>query len=130
MQTNGPRNCFIMPGDPFRSIGVSPLKMFIAVLVIGLLIGVSTAADHPSFTSLSDFNFIMLANVVDDAINYCGKAIGSLVAIYQDFMASSKIVYFFKSSLPLELKPGTTILLVCGLVGLWGCGRWRRSRSR
>jgi len=104
--------------------------MFIAVLVIGLLIGVSTAADPPSFTSLSDFNFIMLANVVGDAMNNCGKAIGSLVAIYQDFMASNNIVYFFKSSLPPELKSGTIILLVCGLAGLWGCGRWRRSRSR
>ena len=106
------------------------MKIIIGVLLIGLLISVSTGAYQPSFTYLSGFDSTTLVNVVDDAINYCGKSVESLIAFYQDFTESSKIVYFFKSYLPPDQNPGTIALLGCGLVGLWGYGRVRRSRRK
>jgi hypothetical protein len=66
------------------------LKIRIAILLFGLLLSVSRGAYHPSFTSFSGFDTTTLADVVDDACDYCGDATDGLVAIYQDLMAPVK----------------------------------------
>jgi len=101
------------------------LKLGIAILFAGFLLSVSKGVYHPSFTSLPSFESTTCVNVVDDAIIYCGNASECLVAIYQDFMTSSKIVSFFKYYLPPDRKPGAILLLGCGLVGLAAYGRRR-----
>jgi len=101
------------------------LKSGIVILSICFLLSVSKGGYHPSFTSLSAFDSATRVNVVDDAIIYSGNAAASLVAIYQDFMDSSKIVYFFNCYLPSDRKPGVIMLLGFGLVGLAGYGRRR-----
>ena len=104
------------------------MKIMIGVLLIGLLLCVSVGIYQPSFTTLSGFDSATLVNVMDDAIDYCGKAVEGSVVFYQDFMASSKIVYFFKYYLPPGQNPGTIVLLGCGFVGLWGFGRKRMKK--
>ncbi len=105
------------------------MKIAIGILLAGLVLGVSTGAYHPSPATLSGFDSTTLCNAMDDAIDQCGKVIESLRDGYHDFMASSRIVYFFKNLLPPDQKPGTIALLGCGLVGLWGYGRgWGSGR--
>jgi hypothetical protein len=53
---------------------VNPLKVIIAVLLVGLLIGVSKGDGQPSSTSFSGFDSTMLVNGMDDAIIYCGSS--------------------------------------------------------
>jgi len=101
------------------------LKSGIIILLICFSLSVSNGVYHPSFTSLSGFDSPTCVNVVDDAIIYCGNAADSLVAIYQDFMASSRIVYLFNSYFPTDRKPGEIMLLGCGFVGLAAYGRRR-----
>ena len=108
----------------FGSLG-NTLKSGIVILSICFLFSVSKGIYHPSFTSLSDYDSATRVNVVDDAIIYSGNAAASLVAIYQDFMASSTIVYFFNYYLPPDRKPGVIMLLGFGLVVLAGYGRRR-----
>lgn len=104
------------------------MKIIIGVLLIGLLISVSTGAYQPSFTSFSGFDSTMLVNVVDGAFNYGGKAVESLIDFYRNIIESSKIAYFFNNYLPPDLKPGTIVLLGCGVMGLWGYGRRRMKK--
>jgi len=90
------------------------------VLLTGLFLVISTAAYQPSFTKLSGFDVNTLLSVIDDAINYCGKAVESLIAFYQTLTESSKNMYFFKYYIPPDdQKPGTIMLLGCCFVGLW-----------
>jgi hypothetical protein len=105
------------------------MKITIGILLVGLVLSVSTGGHPLSFATLSGVDSTTLANVMDDAIDQCGQVIESLGDGYHDFMASSRIVYFFKSLLPPDQKPGTIVLLGCGLVGLWGYGRgWGSGR--
>jgi len=66
--------------------------------------------------------------MIGNAINCVMDSVESLIAFYQDFMESSKIVYFFKYYLQPGQKPGTIALLGCGFVGLWGYGRMRMKK--
>ena len=104
------------------------MKITIGVLFISLLLSVSMGVYQTSFTTSSGFGSTTLLNVIDDAINYCEENVESLSAYYHDFMASSKIVYFFKYYLPPDHRPGTIVLLGCGFVGLWGYGRKRMKK--
>jgi hypothetical protein len=111
--------------EKFESIGET-MKFIIGILLVGLLASVSTGVYQSSSTSFHDFDSTTLVNMIDDAIMYCGNAVDSLAAVYKDFMASNRIVYFFKSSLPPELPLSTLLLLGSVLVGLAGYGRRRR----
>jgi hypothetical protein len=113
----------------FRAVAVS-MKMIIGFVLIGLLVGVSTGRFHPAFTTLDGLDSSTLVNAMDDAINCAGTVIEHLSAIYHDFVASSRIVYFFEHTLLPGQKPGTIVLLGCGLAGVWGYGRIRRPGSR
>ena len=104
------------------------MKIGIVILFICFSLSVFQGVFHPSFTSLSGFDSSTLTDVVDNGINYGGNAAESLVAIYQDFMASSKISNFFKTYIPLDQNPGTIILLSCCFVGLLGYGRKRMKK--
>ena len=102
------------------------MKLVIGALLIGLLISISMGANQPSFTSLSRFDSTTPANVVSDVIDFCVKSVECLIANYQDFMESNKIVFFIKSSLLPDLPPSTIpLLLGGGLLGLLGYGTWR-----
>ena len=101
------------------------MKLIIGAFLLSLLVGVSMGDYQPSATSFSEFSLTTLVNVIDDALIGCGKAAVNLVTNYQEFMASNKIVYFFKSSLPPYLPSFTLPLLGSGLVGLLGYGTWR-----
>lgn len=72
---------------------------------------------------MSSLDATTLGNVTGDAIDQCGEVIESLGDGYHDFMASNRIFYFFKNLLPPDQKPGTILLLGCGLMGVWGYGR-------
>lgn len=111
----------------FGGIGET-MKLIIGALLFSLLVGVSMGDDQPSSMSFSDFSLTTLVNVIDDTLIGCGKAAENLVAGYQDFMKSNRIVYFFKSSLPPYVPPFTVPLLGSGLVGLLGYGTWRLIR--
>jgi len=113
-----------VPIKTFGAIG-EIMKLTICVLLIGLLVSVSMGAYQPSSISFSDIDATTLVNVIDDAIVFCKETVDSLVAIYQDFMKSNRIVYFFKSSLPPELPLSTIPLLGSGLVGLLCYRAWR-----
>jgi len=97
--------------------------IIIGVLFICLLLNAYAGDYLPSFISLSGFDSTTLLNVIDGTINYCKIIVESLSACYHDFMASSKIVSFFKYYLPYDQNPGTMVLLGFGFVGLWGYGR-------
>jgi hypothetical protein len=99
------------------------MKTIIGFLFISFFLSVSMGAYPSSFTTLSNFDSAALLNMLEDAIDHIGKNIENLIAYYHDFMASSKIVYFFKSYFPHDLNPGTTVLLFFGFAGLWGYGR-------
>ena len=90
------------------------------ILLILLMLRVSAGVVQPSFTTLSGVDSTRLANVIDDAINYCGKAVERPTAFYQDFVASNKIVYFFNYYIPADQKPGMIMPPGCCFVGLWG----------
>ena len=105
------------------------MKSGIIILSICFFLSVSNGVYHPSFTSLSGFDATTRVNIVDDAIMHCGNAAASLVAIYQDFMASSKIVYLFNDYLPPDRMPGAIMLLGFGLVGLAAYGRRRLKKQ-
>jgi hypothetical protein len=105
------------------------MKKAIGILLVGLALSVSAGGFPPSLATLSSVDSATLGNVMDDAIDQCGIVIESIRDGYRDFMASSRIVYFFKSLLPPDQKPGTIALLGCGLVGLCGYGRrWGSGR--
>lgn len=104
------------------------MKLFIGALLLILLVGFSMGNNQSSSMSFSDFSVTMLVNVIDDTLIGCGKAAENLVAGYQDFLKSNRIVYFFKSSLPPYLPPFTLPLLGSGLIGLLGYGTWRLIR--
>lgn len=102
----------------------------IGVLLIGLLASVSAGDYRPSLSTLSGVDSSTLVNAMDDALLQCGKVYESLGSGYHDFMASSRVVSFFESSLPPGQKPGTIVLMGCGLAGLWMYGRGRRPGRR
>ena len=105
------------------------MKITIGILLVGLALSVSAGGFPPSLATLPSVDSATLGNVMDDAIDQCGTVIESVSDGYRDFMASSRIVHFFKSLLPPDQKPGTIALLGCGLVGLWGYGRgWGSGR--
>ncbi|HLN92093.1 MAG TPA: hypothetical protein VK429_09605 [Patescibacteria group bacterium] len=99
------------------------MKIIIAVLFIGLLLSVSSGVYQSPITFFSGFDSTTPANVVDEAITYCGSAAECLVAIYHDFMASSTIMYVFNHYLPPDQNSGRIMLIGFGLVGLAGYGR-------
>jgi len=101
------------------------LKIIFGALLIALFLGLTSGDYHPSFASVSGFDSYSLVDIVDGAMNYCGNTAESLVGMYQDFMASSRTVYFFNHCLPSDQNPGRALLLGLGLVGLAGFGRRR-----
>ena len=101
------------------------MKIIIAVLFMGLLLSVSSGVYQSPITFFSSFDATTPANVVDEAITYCGNAAECLVAIYHDFMASSTIVDIFNHYLPPHQNSGKLMLFGFGLVGLAGYGRRR-----
>jgi hypothetical protein len=110
-----------------RGIGET-MKLIIGALLLSLFVGFYMGNNQSSSMSFSDFSVTTLVNVIDDTLIGCGKAAETLVAGYQDFMKSNKIVFFFKSSLPPYLPSFTLPLLGSGLIGLLGYSAWRLIR--
>lgn len=106
----------------FEQIGYL-MKTIIGFLFISLLLSGYMGVYPSSVATLSNFDSAALLIVLEDATEHIGNNIESLIAYYHDFIASSKIVYFFKSYFPHDLNPGTTVLLFFGFAGLWGYGR-------